>query len=128
MVPRFHLASAQIAAGDKAGGLAAWRALLRDFSVTDPRRGALVAAISQAQWATPVPQMDAIARMVAGLAARLQADPGDGEGWVRLVRSYAVLGQADKRDAALAQARKRFAADPDLLKALDLAAKTEPMT
>ena len=128
VVPRFHLASAQIAAGDKAGGIAAWRALLNDLPATDPRRGALVASIAEAQQAVPAPQMDAIAGMVEGLAARLQANPADGEGWVRLVRSYAVLGHADKRDAALAQARKRFAADPDLLRALDLAAKTEPMT
>ena len=72
--------------------------------------------------------MDAIRGMVAGLAAKLEANPGDGEGWVRLVRSYAVLGDTAARDRALATARKRFAADPELLQALDAAAKTEPMT
>jgi cytochrome c-type biogenesis protein CcmH len=128
---RFHLARARIAAGDKAGGIAAWRALQADLPMTDPRRGALAAAISQAETgpapAPAMPQMAAIRGMVAGLAAKLEADPSDGEGWVRLVKSYAVLGDTGKRDAALATARKRFAADPELLQALDAAAKTDPM-
>ena len=133
VTPRFHLARARIEAGDKAGGVAAWRALQADLPMTDPRRGALASAISQAQnAAAPAapapPQMDAIRGMVAGLAAKLEANPGDGEGWVRLVRSYAVLGDTAARDRALATARKRFAADPELLQALDAAAKTEPMT
>ena len=133
VTPRFHLARARIAAGDKAGGIAAWRALQADLPANDPRRGALASAISEAQngpapSARPAPpQMDAIRGMVAGLAAKLEADPSDGEGWVKLVKSYAVLGDTAKRDAALAAARKRFAADPDLLKALTAAAATEPM-
>ena len=51
----------------------------------------------------------------------------DPEGWVRLVRSYAVLGDMARRDETLTKAKARFAAQPDVLKALDLAAKTEPM-
>ncbi|WP_340645560.1 c-type cytochrome biogenesis protein CcmI [Phenylobacterium sp.] len=133
VTPRFHLARARIAAGDKAGGVAAWRALQADLPMTDPRRGALASAISEAEngpaptAAPAAPEMDAIRGMVAGLAAKLQANPSDGEGWVRLVKSYAVLGETEKRDTALAAARKRFAADPELLQALDAAAKTEPM-
>jgi cytochrome c-type biogenesis protein CcmH len=46
---------------------------------------------------------------------------------VRLVRSYAVLGDAAKRDATLTEAKARYAHQADVLKALDLAAKTEPM-
>ena len=38
--------------------------------------------------------------MVAGLDEKLRKDPGDLEGWLRLVRSYVVLGRAeDARDA-----------------------------
>ena len=51
----------------------------------------------------------------------------DGELLFLVNSSYAVLGDTGKRDAALATARKRFAADPELLQALDAAAKTEPM-
>lgn len=129
---RFYLGRARIAAGDKAGGIAAWRALQSELAPADPRRGALAQAIAEAERgpspAAPLAgQMGAIRGMVANLAAKLEADPSDPEGWTRLVRSYAVLGETEKRDAALASARKRFAADPDVLKALDLAAKTEPM-
>ena len=72
-------------------------------------------------------QMAAVQGMVATLAARLEAAPDDAEGWVRLVRSYAVLGDVARRDETLTKAKARFAAQPDVLKALDLAAKTEPM-
>jgi cytochrome c-type biogenesis protein CcmH len=71
--------------------------------------------------------MTAVQGMVASLAARLAEQPDDPEGWVRLVRSYAVLGDAANRDAALTKAKARYADQPDVLKALDLAAKTEPM-
>jgi cytochrome c-type biogenesis protein CcmH len=65
--------------------------------------------------------------MVEGLAARLAAEPDDPEGWVRLVRSYAVLGDAARRDAALAQARARYADNPQILTQLAQAAAAEPM-
>ena len=71
--------------------------------------------------------MAAVEGMVASLAAKLEAEPDDPEGWVRLVRSYAVLGDTAKRDATLTEAKARYAGKADVLKALDLAAKTEPM-
>ena len=41
-----------------------------------------------------------IEQMVAGLDERLRQNPGDVEGWQRLVRSYHVLGKPDEaRDA-----------------------------
>ena len=33
--------------------------------------------------------------MVSRLAARLKDEPDDVEGWLRLIRSYVVLGRAD---------------------------------
>jgi cytochrome c-type biogenesis protein CcmH len=68
-----------------------------------------------------------IGRMVSGLAQRLQTNPDDPEGWIRLVRSYAVLGDATKRDAALEQARQRYSGKADILGRLEAAARTEPM-
>jgi cytochrome c-type biogenesis protein CcmH len=65
----------------------------------------------------------AIRGMVDGLAARLAAHPEDGEGWVRLVRAYTVLGEREKRDAALAEARRRFADRPAILSELSAAAQ-----
>ena len=71
--------------------------------------------------------MDMIRGMVAGLAGRLADKPDDPAGWVRLVRSYAVLGDVARRDKALASARGRFAGRIDVLRDLEAAAKTEPM-
>ncbi len=127
---RFHLARARIEAGDKPAGLAAWKALAAEMPATDPRRPQLLAAIDEAEGKAPAlaeDQMSAVRGMVAGLAARLDQAPDDPEGWVRLVRSYAVLGDVGKRDAALAAARARYAARPDILRDLDAAAKTEAM-
>jgi cytochrome c-type biogenesis protein CcmH len=134
---RFHLARARIKAGDKAGGLADWRALLADMAPDDPRRADLQAAIAQAE-GRPAPvsvapqglsgdQMTAVRGMVANLAQRLAASPDDPAGWVQLVRAYAVLGDTTKRDAALKTARARYAAKPDVLDALAKAAATPPM-
>jgi cytochrome c-type biogenesis protein CcmH len=54
-----------------------------------------------------------IRTMVDGLAAKLDADGRDVEGWLRLLRSYKVLQENDLAVAALAKARTALAADPD---------------
>jgi cytochrome c-type biogenesis protein CcmH len=130
---RFQLARVQIERGDKAGGLAAWRKLLADMPADDERRGALVQAIAQAEGApAPQPQLPAgqlgmIRGMVDRLAQRLASQPDDPDGWVRLVRAYAVLGDTASRDRALAQAKARYAARPDVISQLEAAARAEPM-
>jgi cytochrome c-type biogenesis protein CcmH len=131
---RFHLARAKVLAGDRAGGLADARAALADLAADDPRRGALAQAIGElahpaapAAAAPDAGEMTAIRGMVASLAARLDSSPDDPDGWVRLVRAYAVLGDAAARDAALAKAKARYASDPKLLQALAEAARAEPM-
>jgi cytochrome c-type biogenesis protein CcmH len=58
------------------------------------------------------------------LAERLKHAPNDPEGWRRLVRSYAVLGEADKARAALADARHVFTGNKAELAALDAEART----
>jgi cytochrome c-type biogenesis protein CcmH len=62
---------------------------------------------------------DQIRGMVEGLAARLAADGSDFEGWLRLVRSYAVLGDAARARDAAAKARERFGAEADKMTRLD---------
>ncbi len=52
-----------------------------------------------------------IESMVSGLDEKLKADPNNFEGWMRLVRSYAMLKQADKASDALTRALKAFPAD-----------------
>jgi cytochrome c-type biogenesis protein CcmH len=54
--------------------------------------------------------------MVERLAQRLKQDGSNLDGWVQLVRSYRVLGQADKATAAIADAKVALAGDPDKLR------------
>jgi len=134
-MPRYYLAKAKIESGDVAGGLADLRAVQALFPAGDRRRMMLGQEIAQLSGAgtpsTPEagqpprpaiggPQIQA---MVDGLAARLKANPNDPAGWVRLVRAYSVLGEADRRDAALAEARRRYAGHADILAALDQATR-----
>jgi cytochrome c-type biogenesis protein CcmH len=57
--------------------------------------------------------------MVDRLAERLNRDGSDIEGWMRLVRSYIVLGDRDKARAAAGDARKALASEPEKLKQID---------
>jgi cytochrome c-type biogenesis protein CcmH len=54
-----------------------------------------------------------IAGMVESLAAKLQENPDNIEGWTRIIRSYVVLDQRPKAEAALQTALKTFPADSD---------------
>ena len=56
-----------------------------------------------------------IETMVARLAARLEQNPGDIEGWIMLGRSYAVLGKFPEAAAAYAKAAKERPRDAQLL-------------
>lgn len=56
------------------------------------------------QQMSPQEQEAFIRSMVERLAARLEAEPGDFEGWLRLARSYGVLGEAERAQEALARA------------------------
>lgn len=51
--------------------------------------------------------------MVESLAARLEENPDNFEGWMRIIRSYVVLDQRQKAEAALQTALKTFPADSD---------------
>lgn len=51
--------------------------------------------------------------MVGSLAEKLKTDPKNFEGWMRIIRSYAVLGQKDKAGDALKQSLAVFPADGD---------------
>jgi cytochrome c-type biogenesis protein CcmH len=56
-------------------------------------------------------RQDMIRGMVESLAARLQDDPNNLEGWLRLVRSYSVLGDKEKAEEALKTGLKTFPAE-----------------
>ncbi len=133
------MASAQKGRGQEA--LVAWQALIDDASQQSPWRQASVNAIEtlRAQMAgsatseKPGPDAEDIAAaeqmsvqergemietMVAGLAARLEENPLDAEGWQRLVRSYVVLGKTDEAKAALRKGRKALEGESGAAQAL----------
>jgi cytochrome c-type biogenesis protein CcmH len=145
---RYFLGLAAEQDGNRAQAAAAWRALLAaappDAAWTDFVRSALArvegtaaaggpdggasAAPSEEQIAAssqlnPEQRKRMIEGMVERLSERLHRDGSDVEGWLRLVRSYMVLGEADKARAAAADARRALAGDPNKLRRLDDLAK-----
>jgi len=72
---------------------------------------------------SPEQRSDMVRGMVERLAARLQRDGSDVEGWLRLVRAYAVLGQRDEAQSAAAAARRALAADPEKIRRIDALVK-----
>jgi cytochrome c-type biogenesis protein CcmH len=64
-----------------------------------------------------------IETMVAGLADKLKAAPDDADGWMRLIRSYVVLGRTADATNALGEARTALAAEPDKLQPIEDMAK-----
>jgi cytochrome c-type biogenesis protein CcmH len=67
----------------------------------------------------PEQRMTMIRGMVEKLADRLHHDGTDLEGWLRLVRSYMVLGERDKARAAADDARHALVSDPEKLRRID---------
>ena len=123
---RFYLGLATLQRGDRDGALARWRALESDSpegaewlpmlrqriaslapgteSGTPP--GPTREDAAAAERMPPEERAEMIRGMVEGLAARLEEEPDDPEGWARLARSWRVLGEPEKeRDALVALAR-----------------------
>jgi cytochrome c-type biogenesis protein CcmH len=134
---RFYAGLARFQAGDLTEALERWRALMAESPANAPWVPTVRDHIRQAAEGlgrdpdgavpSPLPPLaenqeaprqapspenrDRMIRdMVEGLATRLEADPSDLDGWVRLARSYAVLGEGDK---AVEAARKAKELAPD---------------
>jgi cytochrome c-type biogenesis protein CcmH len=145
---RYFLGLAAEQGGNRAQAAATWRALLAaappDAPWTDFVRSALarvegtVAAggldrgasagpseeqIAASSQLNPEQRKQMIEGMVERLSERLHREGSDVEGWLRLVRSYMVLGEADKTRADAADARRALAGDPNKLRRLDDLAK-----
>ena len=86
---------------------------------------AAVAAVK----AMPAPERDAAIRgMVAGLDRRLAAKGGAVDDWLRLVRSYSVLGERKQASQALDRARMALSPDAKAVEQLDALAKDLALT
>ena len=83
--------------------------------------------VEVAQKMAPAERPDMVQAMVVRLAARLDDDPNNFDGWMRLIRSYAMLDKEEKAKEALATAMAQFKNAPfptqkltDLAKDLNL--------
>lgn len=131
-VARFYLALADAQAGNAESAIAAWQKLAAEEPADSPLRAEIRTRIAAAARAAglPVPALAApapatgpsaadmanaakmspearqqmIRGMVERLAAKLKAEPNDLDGWTRLGRAYAVLGERDKAVDAYEQA------------------------
>ena len=94
-----------------------------EASAAAPSPGPNAAQIAAATKQSPDQQTAMIRGMVDGLAARLQQDGSDPDGWVRLVRSYKVLGDRIKHRRQSAMRSARWQTTPKSAKQLDVALK-----
>src|SRR5262249_26096711 len=134
---RYFLGLAAEQDGDRTRAAAIWRALIesappdapwiglvRDALVrvdttATPERQASEERIAASTALSPQQRNAMIEGMVECLSERLHRDGADLEGWLRVVRSYMVLGQPDKARAAVADARRALAGDATKLRRLD---------
>ena len=137
---RYFLGLAAEQDGDRTQAAATWRALIAaappDAPWLDLLRSALArvergaggiaaggsstdASDEAAVQLGPEQRKAMIEGMVNRLSERLHRDGADVDGWLRLVRSYMVLGEPDKARAAVVDARRALAGDAVKLRRLD---------
>ncbi|MPZ09631.1 MAG: c-type cytochrome biogenesis protein CcmI [Kiloniellaceae bacterium] len=75
--------------------------------------GPSAAEVEAARNMTPQERMAFIRSMVDQLTTRLEAEPADPDGWLRLARAHAVLRENDRAEAALVRAEAEIAALPE---------------
>jgi cytochrome c-type biogenesis protein CcmH len=144
--PRFYLGLAAAQAGDNTSARDIWEKLLaqsppdapwaaslrenlmRLSAAPQPKEGAIGPGATPALAAkiaslSGADQANAIHGMVDRLAARLAQNGQDVEGWLRLLRAYAVLNESDKARSALIDARRNLAGDAAATSRIDALAR-----
>jgi len=129
---RYYLSVGLLERGEAAAALEGFRAIEAASAEGSPVRAIAAARIADAEArlrtaaapgpspeqmaaaaALPIEQRNAmIASMVDRLAERLQAEPNDAEGWLRLARAYRILGRGLEARAALDRAAALWPDDP----------------
>lgn len=104
---------------------AAWTELVQeslarvDPGAASPQRGPNAEDVSAANEMSPEQRSALVRGMVERLAERLIREGSDVEGWLRLLRAYMVLGDANKAREAVGDARRALANEPDKLRRVD---------
>ncbi len=125
---RFYLALAKDQDGDKEGALAAFTAIVEDAPADAPwvagvrERAIAIAEDLGLDPAQAVPPAAAGPEDTEQLAARLDADPKDYQGWIALARLRAGSGDRDGARAALERGAEAYAGAPFVLQQLRQAA------
>lgn len=131
---RFYLGLAAEQAGDTGGAREIWSKMLADAAPDAPYVATVQERIrgldrpkgpaADAIAALPASERDsAIRSMVDGLALRLAQKGDDAEGWLRLMRAYNVLHEAERARTALKDARKSMASDAAALERIEKLAR-----
>ena len=135
---RFYDALALKQEGKTEEAKAAFEAFLKDTPADAPWRPMLVAemqdmgakppaldseTMAAAQDMSAEDQQAMIRTMVDGLEERLAANPDDLDGWLRLIRSRAVLGEAGKAKDAYDKALAQYSGNADALAQIAALAK-----
>jgi cytochrome c-type biogenesis protein CcmH len=134
---RYFIGLADEQDGNRDDAAKEWRALLDDAPADAPWKELVGAALARATSAPaggsgsstgdiaaaenmPEAQRTEMVRgMVQRLSDRLHADGNDIDGWIRLVRAYAILGDRDKARDAATDARRALSDQPDQIKRID---------
>ena len=126
---RYFIAMAAEQDGNNAKALDAYRTLAAQIDPSTPIGQAVAAKIAEllpkseaGSVVAALPKDDQtkmIRAMVAGLAQKLESNPADADGWMRLIRSYVVLGEPSQAEAALTKARAAFATNADVLRRIN---------
>ncbi len=126
--PRYFLALGLMQAGEYVSAVSAWKALIAEGERIGKATGEAPEWLRAARQQLHISEQRAVAderpsrprldvsdaqmaqieAMVAGLDARLARNGDDLSGWLRLIRSYAVLGQQDRANQAALKARAQF--------------------
>src|SRR5215472_6871780 len=94
-------------------------ALARVTSGPRPAVGPTAGDIVAAENMPEAQRVEMVRGMVQRLADRLHADGKDVDGWMRLVRAYAILGDRDKAKDAAMEARRALSDEPEQIKRID---------
>jgi len=87
-------------------------AALQNRTASQTQPGPSKEQVEEATKLAPDEQQAMIENMVAGLAQRLEDDPDDIDGWLRLLRSFHVLGKRDEVQSAWQKSHSFFARKP----------------
>jgi len=133
---RYYLGLAAEQDGKRSKAAEIWRELVVQAPADAFWLDEVRSALARVEHAAPVPapieaasnqppeqEQATIRGMVDRLAARLENDGTDVDGWLHLIRAYMVLGESDKESAATAKAKQALTGDSGKLQKLDAGLK-----